>query len=281
MYKIAHISDIHIKNTKHVHFDILNKLLKDIKKRKVDHILLTGDIVDCATAEEYKLVKNTFDKYDYYDKDKLTVIPGNHDIYGGPSDRMPGYMFIQYCRKLNFKKSVNNFAKQFSDINTNKEIPYFKVIDNAAVIGINSIYEWDLHENSNGTNGYLKDSIIKKLVNILEKKELKDKIKIVLIHHHFNEPMFRKDHIEQRMWLEAEESKMKFYNKKELMKIFSKYKVNFVLHGHTHISESYKINGITYVNSSGCVHPLTKDQRKDYHIIHIENNKTKLEMIAV
>lgn len=281
MYKIAHISDIHIKNTKHVHFDILNKLLKDIKKRKVDHILLTGDIVDCATAEEFKLVKNTFNKYGYYDKSKLTVIPGNHDIYGGPSDRMPGYMFIQYCRKLNFKKSVNNFAKKFSDINTSNKLPYLKVIDNAALIGINSIYEWDLHENSNGTNGYLNDSILKKLVNILEKKELKDKIKIVLIHHHFNEPMFRKDHIEQRMWLEAEEAKMKFYNKKELMKIFNKYKVKFVLHGHNHISESYKINDVTYVNSSGCTHPLTKEQRKDYHIIHIKNNKAKLEMIAL
>lgn len=282
MYKIAHISDIHIKNAKHVHFDTFNKILKDIKERKIDHILLTGDIVDYGTAEEFDLVKNTFDKYGYYDKDKLTIIPGNHDIYGGPSDKMPGYMFIQYCRKLNFSKTVNNLAKRFSDITGSKEFPYLKIINNFAVIGINSIYEWNLHENSNGTNGYLKNSILKKLVNIFKSEELKDKIKIVMIHHHFNEPMFRKNFIEQRMWLEAEEDRMKFYNKQELMRIFTKYKVNFVLHGHTHISESYNINGVTYVNSSGCVHPLTKEQRKDYHIINIDKkNKTKLEMVEI
>lgn len=280
MYRIAHITDIHIKNAKHIHFEFFKKILNSIKKNKVNHILLTGDIVDYGTNEEFRMVKNTLELYGYYDKRKLTVVPGNHDIYGGPSDKMPSYTFIQYCRKLNFNNAVEKFSKHFSELN-GKDLPYLKTIDNIALIGINSLYEWDLHENPNGTNGFIKNSVIKKLITILENKKLKDKIIIVLIHHHFNEPMFRKNFIEQRMWLETEETKMKLYNKKELMKIFTKYKVNFVLHGHTHISESYKINGVTYVNSSGCVNPFTKEKKREYHIITIGNNKTKLEKIAI
>ncbi|HEX2787865.1 MAG TPA: metallophosphoesterase [Ignavibacteria bacterium] len=281
MYKIAHISDTHIKDAKHIHFEFFNRLLKDIKRRKVNHILLTGDIVDYGTTQEFNLVKNTFDNYGYYDKDKLTVIPGNHDIYGGPSDKMPSYLFIQYCRKLNFQNAVKKFNEEFFNLDNVKEFPYLKVINNIALIGLNSLYEWDLHENPNGTNGFIKNSIIKKLVNVFDNKEVRDKIKIVLIHHHFSEPMFRKNHIEQRMWLETEENKMKLYNKKGLIKIFTKYKVDFVLHGHTHISESYKIDNVTYVNSSGCVNPFTKEKKREYHMITIDNNKTKLEKVAI
>jgi Icc protein len=280
MYKIAHISDIHIKNAKHVHFEFFNKILKSIKKNDVDHILLTGDIVDYANPEEFRLVKNTLELFGYYHKDKLSVIPGNHDIYGGPSDKVPSYLYIQNSKKLNFKKTVTKFVNQFSEIQESKNFPYLKNLgDNISVIGLNSIYEWDLHKNATGTNGYVHKNEIKKLERILNENESENKIKIILIHHHFNEPMFRKSHIEQRLWLESEEYKMKLYNKRELSNIFEKYGVKFVLHGHTHISESYKINDVTYVNSSGCVNPFTKEKKREYHIITVGNNKTKIEKL--
>ena len=74
-------------------------------------------------------------------------------------------------------------------------------------------------------------------------------------------------------------------------KDFEKYPVTIendiylVLHGHTHITETYSKNGCLYVNSSGCSNPFTKRAVKEYFIINFTDampvTKFNIEKISI
>ena len=152
--------------------------------------------------------------------------------------------------------------------------PFIKILnDSVAVIGLNSIARYSKDLNPMGTNGLIDKQQMKSLEKISKQANLKDKLKIVLIHHHFNKPWHNKAHPEHGTWLESEQWKMRLHDKKELYDYFDKYDIDLILHGHTHITDTYKRKNNLFVNSSGCSMPFTISGEKEYHIIEKEPGK--------
>jgi 3',5'-cyclic AMP phosphodiesterase CpdA len=102
MFRLAHLSDPHLpmppagtlqllnkratgyvnwwRNRVHLHVpEALAGIVADIKAERPDHIALTGDLVNVALPQEYRRAAEWLAAFDT--PDRLTVIPGNHDVY--------------------------------------------------------------------------------------------------------------------------------------------------------------------------------------------------------
>lgn len=102
MFTLAHLSDPHLpmptaragqlfnkratgylnwwRNRVHLHVpEALAGIVADIKAEKPDHIALTGDLVNVALPEEFHRAADWLAAFDR--PDRITVIPGNHDVY--------------------------------------------------------------------------------------------------------------------------------------------------------------------------------------------------------
>lgn len=78
--RIAHISDIHANTTPSFQSRFRN-LLESVREQDVGHLIITGDLADKATCEEYDIVIDILNGFDFRDGKTLTVIPGNHDVF--------------------------------------------------------------------------------------------------------------------------------------------------------------------------------------------------------
>jgi len=60
-------------------FEAVDRLVQDMKVHNPDHIAVTGDLVNLGLPEEYRAAKAWLETLG--PADKVSVIPGNHDIY--------------------------------------------------------------------------------------------------------------------------------------------------------------------------------------------------------
>lgn len=289
MYKIAHISDLHIcYKDENGNGKKLVELLNDIEKRKCDHLVITGDLVENPDIKDFYYVKEILSHFDFTDSTKLSIVPGNHDIFGGAKKGIEeGLFFSNVCKNVNYNENVDKFIEVFKDsFNEEMSFPYLKIFDGIAIVGINSIDHWSADKNPEGSNGRIDKNEIKKLKKIFTSEEVKGKYILVLMHHHLYKEELLEELPKHSLWLKVISYKMKLHKRKKILKLFKKYNVNLVLHGHTHISDVYNINEVPVVNSSASAIPLTDDQIRSYHIISIpgenETGKTiKIETITL
>ena len=286
MYKIAHISDLHINKEEHdENTQTFLDLLADIVKRNCNHLFITGDITNNANDEEYEKVKNLLSKCDFLNSDSLTITIGNHDIFGGAKKGPNVFLFPTECKNIDYYEKVKMFYEQFNESFENTKLssddtifPYLKILkNNIAIIVINSIAEWSSDLNPIGSNGNINDYNFKRIKKLLTQKKIKDMLRIVLIHHQFNSPAKSKLDDEHVLWLYSERRTMRLHNKKRLFKLFKKVGVDMILHGHTHITNSYKLKESLFVNSSASTIPFTKDKKKRYHIVSIPNESEQMK----
>ncbi len=99
--RIAHISDLHL-NTffKSSNLRQIKTLVKYALEQEFDHMVVTGDLVDNASARDLEILRNLFRKNNLLDTDRLSVIIGNHDIFGGPQTPEEIFTFTEKCRSV-------------------------------------------------------------------------------------------------------------------------------------------------------------------------------------
>jgi 3',5'-cyclic AMP phosphodiesterase CpdA len=103
--KIAHFSDLHLLCLEGVPMTrFLNKrftgwlnlklkrgsihrseyvraIAREIGRLEVDHVVVTGDLTNLALESEFELARELFERDLGIDPSRLTVVPGNHDLY--------------------------------------------------------------------------------------------------------------------------------------------------------------------------------------------------------
>jgi 3',5'-cyclic AMP phosphodiesterase CpdA len=102
VFTLAHLSDPHLpmpaaragellnkratgyfnwwRNRVHLHVpEALAGIVADIKAQQPDHIALTGDLINVALPEEFRRAARWLE--DLGPPERITVIPGNHDVY--------------------------------------------------------------------------------------------------------------------------------------------------------------------------------------------------------
>lgn len=169
MKKIIHLSDLHVGFS-----HCANSLKRIVDRIQAKYspgshvILVTGDVVDNANKKgSYESARSQLKRLE--ERDFLVlVVPGNHDYGSGGKGK---------------KKYVKGFKKAFFD---NERITYPKLdIDgDIAFIGLDSMADTFDGLDRFGADGELGNRQLKRLAKLLGGRKLKNKKKVVYLHHH-------------------------------------------------------------------------------------------------
>jgi 3',5'-cyclic AMP phosphodiesterase CpdA len=157
---LAHISDVHLspitgftpgywtikrglgfanwhRGRKRVHVRaIADRIAADIRLQHVDHIAVSGDLVNMGLPAEHTAARAWLDALGA--ADRVSVVPGNHDIY---TKRMFGQTCLDswapYMTDLHIE-STGSVLESVRHRSSRGLFPYVRRLGNVALIGVNS-----------------------------------------------------------------------------------------------------------------------------------------------
>ncbi len=118
MFTLAHLSDLHLasqpglsqlinkrglgfinwqRKRKYIHRpEILDAITSDLKTQPVDHVAVTGDLVNLSLPDEYARARRWLATI--AQPTDVTVVPGNHDVYIRGAEQKPAEYWNDYMR---------------------------------------------------------------------------------------------------------------------------------------------------------------------------------------
>jgi 3',5'-cyclic AMP phosphodiesterase CpdA len=275
---IAHIADLHLSLLyRREAIRNLKRVLEHITRKNPDHVVVTGDISADARTRELHLARRVFESYGLFHTKRLTVLPGNHDIFGGVHTAEDVLAFPSRCRHTQFEERTEKFLEVFHEVydgalhaSRKQFFPFAKIVGNVALIGANSVMEHHPLKNPVGSNGVVGKHQLSRLEKLLSSGLLDHKNKVLLIHHHFHRAPSPSWSVLPGLWGAFENQTMKLRKKRRLLKVLREYEVPLVLHGHYHETTEYVREGIRFLNAGGTL--LGPDPATlSYHLLSIEN----------
>jgi 3',5'-cyclic AMP phosphodiesterase CpdA len=234
--KIAHFSDLHLLDLTGVPFRrFLNKRLtgwvnlrlnrgsihraayvdaiaRKIAERRVDHVVVTGDLTNLALEPEFERVRALLERTLGMDPAQVTVVPGNHDLYtrGARESRRFERFMGPWLKSDLPDLSVDVAGARF---------PVVKLRGSAAFIGLSSA----VPRPPLIAAGELGRAQIAALGDVLAHPEVRARTPIIALHHPPVHPWSRaKAHVEG------------LRDARALLALFASASRGAILHGHLH-----------------------------------------------
>jgi 3',5'-cyclic AMP phosphodiesterase CpdA len=260
-FTIAHIADLHLSG-EHKRFTLrrARRLLDAVVLHNVDHVVVTGDIAADADRRDFEIARRLFKSRGLLDPNKLSVVIGNHDIFGGVHSADDILTFPKRCKNTNYRNKVEEFGEYFHEAfgkcflgSTSSLFPYAKILGDLALVGINSVARYSKVKNPVGSNGEVDNAELKSVRHLLQASHLRTKKKVILIHHHFNKMPPLGSGTLNSVWAAVERQTMKLRGKKRLIELFRETGVLLVMHGHVHVNSDYERKGVRFVNGGGSI----------------------------
>jgi 3',5'-cyclic AMP phosphodiesterase CpdA len=251
MTRIAVISDLHIGSSARAKDFSLdeheNAVIDDYigifrhafenDNHRCDALLVAGDITNRARADEFALAATRIKDIAEIlgvPENMIFFTPGNHDSNWalGETREQQGVKCPDKIRLARYEllNSEPFFKSRMDAGHTGSfDEPPFSILwttDNLAVLSYNSSAEDSLKEKLH--NGKINHHIIEELRKLLDKhsSRIKDKIKVLLVHHH---PINYVD----RTFPKADHSIME--NGDGLLELAAEFCFDFIVHGHKHV----------------------------------------------
>lgn len=288
-FLIAHLSDLHLSPQ---YFPERSQLFRSALEQSlalnVDHIIISGDITNQAKENEYEEFRAILKEYKILDGKKVSVVIGNHDIYGGPYHAEDVLEFPAFCKKTDYEIKINEFHIHTKELFTNAKylsettiFPFVKNFGETVLIGLNSVALWSPLNNPLGSNGFVDDEQFELLKAYLQSPDVIGKQIYIMIHHHFQKVSSKTPRTKlERLWYAIEDATMKMRKKKRLLKLFKANNVQGVFHGHVHCSEEYHRKTIRCFNAGGSIIPSRHAQRM-LNIFALSNEGLSATMLPV
>ena len=187
--------------------EVVAALLADLTMQNVDHIAVTGDLVNIGLPEEYTAAQAWLERLG--SPRDVSVVPGNHDIYtrlvGDPGvERWRGYMDSD-----DWGRTLTSSWVGF---------PYARRIRNVALIGLCSAIPTPPFV----AGGRLGPEQLARLPGLLDACRRDGLIRVVLIHH----PPFP-----------GQASRLRgLFDTKALQGVIAQHGAELILHGHNHVN---------------------------------------------
>jgi 3',5'-cyclic AMP phosphodiesterase CpdA len=269
--KIIHLSDLHLSTIfKESNLHKIDFALRTILAGEWDHIVITGDLTDNAEPNDFSQLRELFGSYGLLDPKKLSLVIGNHDIFGGIQTAEDILSFPERCKTTDYDLKICEFAEYFRETFANciyqseNIFPYAKIIDDVLFVAINTIAKYSKIKNPFASNGEVDINQFTETDEILSKYGANAKTRIILSHHHFNKLKTTSPGSASGIWQNIEKQTMKLRKKKRLFRLFNMYNVDLVLHGHVHENVVYKRKSINFLNAGSSI--------KTSHNNHIKIN---------
>jgi 3',5'-cyclic AMP phosphodiesterase CpdA len=199
--RIAHLSDLHLLSLegvnplrflnkrltgyanlrlkrKHVHrAAYVRAIAREIKRSRVDHVAITGDLTNLALESEFELARKVLEEELGLSPRDVSVVPGNHDLYtkGALESRRFARYFAEYI--------ASDLPELGVDIGVGR-FPFVKLRGPAAIIGISTAVPRPPFVAAGKIGSKQMDA----LVHILSHPEVKRRTPVILVHHPLHNP---------------------------------------------------------------------------------------------
>ena len=261
MFILAHLSDIHLaplprpnpfellskrglgyinwlRKRRRVHrADMLARIVADLKARKIDHIAVTGDLVNLSLTNEFAPACTWLAGLG--DANTVTVVPGNHDAYVRSAETLALQHWADYMRGDN----SDNF-------------PFVRRRGPLSIIGLST----SLPTAPLAATGKLHGDQLARLGDVLGALGRENAFRVVLIHH----PPTEGAHHFRRL-----------RDADEMRDVLRKFGAELVLHGHHHERSlvwlpgpQYRVPVIGVPSASGA--PDFHDDPAGYNLYEID-----------
>ncbi|MBA5723677.1 metallophosphoesterase [Candidatus Liberibacter sp.] len=263
MFILAHMSDIHLScpptitelsikrlvglanwhfnRKKHFSQTAVDLLVNDISTRNIDHLSITGDIVNLANNREVSAATHWLESIG--NPHDISIIPGNHDAYASGSQMKSLHAWRNYIT---------------SDIpcTEKKLFPYLRIRNNIALIGCSTA----IMTPPFTANGYFGPKQAEDTAKILRKANKDGIFRVVMMHH---PPVLNTTSIYNRMFGIQRFKDMILCEGAEL-----------ILHGHTHLNSLHWIQSpggrTPVVGIASASHRIkTKKPQASYNLFYI------------
>jgi 3',5'-cyclic AMP phosphodiesterase CpdA len=285
---IAHLSDLHIciKN-KPQNLNRTKYLIESALKQEVSHFIITGDISHLCNPDDFLALRRLLEQYELLDSQKVSMVIGNHDIYGGVYLAEDILTFPGKCKTIDYYQKIHEFHNYFLEIFENtflpfpdRRYPYAKKVDEILLIGVNSTMEYSRLNNPFASRGKVGRKQIKGLTEIFARPEFLNSKKIVMSHHHFSQRPLKSITLYKTFLHSIESYAGKLEKKKRLARVLRKNEVDLVVHGHLHESAAYERFSLKFLNGAGAIEKNTPGELKLNMIsISPETIKTKIKLV--
>lgn len=193
--------------------ELAERLVEDVTLQAPDHVCVTGDVTNLSLPGEFQRVSRLLRPLGGYDR--LTVIPGNHDVYTGGA-----------ARQRRFESYFGHLLFGLDSVPKDWVFPAVKVVGEVVIIGLCSAIKTPLLT----AWGHVGDEQLDRVADALDDPSLADKYRIVLLHHNL--------HQRSSPFTEATAS---LQDRSEVISRLLALRVDLVLHGHTHKAHRHAV----------------------------------------
>lgn len=179
---------------------LLGRMIVDLVEQEPDHVCCTGDISNLGLAPEFRLAATLLDGLG--GPSRVSLVPGNHDIYSGSSLRVMIDILGEYMR---------------SDGANATAFPYTRRVGPALMVGLNSGIPSPVFM----ATGRLLQTQIDAAGDILAKAGAEGLLRIVMVHH----APYEGGSVRGRHLIDAE----------AFEEMLARCGAELILHGHNHI----------------------------------------------
>ena len=190
--------------------DVLSRIVADLKAQAIDHIAITGDLINISLAGEYPPARVFLESLGR--PHDVTLVPGNHDAYVRAAARSPQAHWGDYMRG-------DDGGAASTDI-----FPSLRRRGPLALIGLWSAVP-TLPFMATGRVG---EAQLARLAQLLERCEREGLARVVLIHH----PPLSQSGRSKRLTDAA-----------ALRGVLARHGAELVLHGHDHVRATVWLDG--------------------------------------
>lgn len=232
MFRLAHISDLHLSPIPKVQFreliskritgyinwhrhrkafhqrGVLDNVMSELDKKDINHLAITGDLVNLATNPEIAAAKNWLERN--CPVSTTSLVPGNHDAY------VPGA----------FKRAMKEWkpwVTDDADDNTDT-FPYMHKRGPIAIIGLSTS---NATMPFRATGKFTKQQAMAASKLLIQAKQ-QNLFRVILIHH---PPYNGATHPMKRM-----------YGMENFREMLDQAGAELILHGHTHLNTRFDMS---------------------------------------
>jgi 3',5'-cyclic AMP phosphodiesterase CpdA len=163
----------------------LEVITKDVLAQTYSHLIVSGDLVNLSLHQEYISALPWMERFGA--PSGLTFVPGNHDYYG-PTPFLPSVSSLPLSGGVDETKRQPRDLLPFMTSDekgvelggaTGPELPFVRVVNDVALIGLNSRVPTPLFK----AYGRLNENSLDALEHILNTCKIADLYRCVILHH--------------------------------------------------------------------------------------------------